>query len=527
MESMTARLLVLVAGVGLLSCGGSSIELFVDLKTDFAGGGEVARVRTTVISAEDGTTTVEAETPVGFDDDLLAGLRVGEFAGLRRGAYLVRVTLLANGRPVTERTVRAEVRSNTGVTVLITRSCADVRCPAAGDSADRTECLGGSCVPPTCSPTHPEACGEAECATDRDCGEGVACAEPQCVEGFCLLAPDTNACGPSQWCDPDRGCVDREVPAADGGVDASSDAGFDVGGDAGCVADSECDDGNTCTNDVCDSGSCRHIDNAAPCDDGVFCNGADTCAGGTCTGHAGDPCPGMSVCDEANDTCTGCAGDADCPGAIASPWGECAGFSGVCDETGTQSRTLTTYQCVAGTCVPDVAPETRGCTRPTAGITCSDPTYGPWSSCEYPDFCAETGSRTRTVTTYRCEVGTCMPRSPTMESEACNRSTEGLTCDSTLYGDWGPCGGFSDECDESGTQSRNIATFECVAGACQGADDTETRACSRSTNGNFCTGSCRLGTCSAGTCVGGDCPAGQNCYCGGDVCASSPPSACP
>jgi len=37
------------------------------------------------------------------------------------------------------------------------------------------------------------------------------------------------------------------------------------------------------------------------CDDGLFCNGAETCAGGTCQ-PGSDPCPGQS-CDEGTDTC--------------------------------------------------------------------------------------------------------------------------------------------------------------------------------------------------------------------------------
>src|SRR5262249_55919948 len=52
------------------------------------------------------------------------------------------------------------------------------------------------------------------------------------------------------------------------------------------------------------------------CVDGLFCNGADTCQSGACTGHAGDPCPGpdgdancAESCDEASDACT--ANDSD------------------------------------------------------------------------------------------------------------------------------------------------------------------------------------------------------------------------
>ena len=39
-----------------------------------------------------------------------------------------------------------------------------------------------------------------------------------------------------------------------------------------------CDDGNICTDDQCDGlGVCDHPNNTAPCDDTLYCNGAETC----------------------------------------------------------------------------------------------------------------------------------------------------------------------------------------------------------------------------------------------------------
>jgi cysteine-rich repeat protein len=72
------------------------------------------------------------------------------------------------------------------------------------------------------------------------------------------------------------------------------------------------DDFNACTNDKCNgAGACTHSNNSAPCNDAVFCNGADTCSGGTCSLHAGSPCPGADgdldcseTCNESSDNCT-------------------------------------------------------------------------------------------------------------------------------------------------------------------------------------------------------------------------------
>src|SRR5205085_5036824 len=39
----------------------------------------------------------------------------------------------------------------------------------------------------------------------------------------------------------------------------------------------------------------------------LFCTGADTCLGGSCSVHAGSPCGANTDCDEATDSCTPCA----------------------------------------------------------------------------------------------------------------------------------------------------------------------------------------------------------------------------
>jgi cysteine-rich repeat protein len=73
------------------------------------------------------------------------------------------------------------------------------------------------------------------------------------------------------------------------------------------------DDGNTCTDDVCGpQGICLHTENTAPCSDGLFCNGTDTCSGGSCVVHAGNPCAGgpecADSCNERSDNCFDVAG---------------------------------------------------------------------------------------------------------------------------------------------------------------------------------------------------------------------------
>jgi trimeric autotransporter adhesin len=119
------------------------------------------------------------------------------------------------------------------------------------------------------------------------------------------------AAGITLWHNCGNGVVDPAEQCDDGatvnGDCCSSTCQFETGGGP-CA-----DDGNPCTNDQCDgAGGCAHPNNSAPCNDNVFCNGADLCGGGTCSQHPGDPCPGPDLdgdcaesCDETNDLCTG------------------------------------------------------------------------------------------------------------------------------------------------------------------------------------------------------------------------------
>lgn len=121
----------------------------------------------------------------------------------------------------------------------------------------------------------------------------------------------------------------------------SPDSGRDHGGrdhSSGdltrCFSDADCDDQNPCTDDACDgTGACANVHNNAPCDDQIFCNGADSCSGGACAVHAGDPCLDgpecVDRCDEASGTCllpvgSPCAKDQDdCTRDICDGAGGC------------------------------------------------------------------------------------------------------------------------------------------------------------------------------------------------------------
>jgi C1A family cysteine protease len=113
-----------------------------------------------------------------------------------------------------------------------------------------------------------------------------------------------------------------------------------------CTYDSDCDDGLYCNGaETCEAGACQEGTPPDCSDDGLFCNGSEFCdEEADMCGHTGDPCGQGTVCNEETDTCdlpdcgngvcdqgedcNSCPGD--CPSGSGS--GDCSAcFKGVCD----------------------------------------------------------------------------------------------------------------------------------------------------------------------------------------------------
>jgi cysteine-rich repeat protein len=139
-------------------------------------------------------------------------------------------------------------------------------------------------------------CGNGVLEGGEDCDDGNT-VNGDCCSATCMFESfgspcgnqDTTACTDPDSCTGDGYCSPRNQPAG-----------------TQCTTD-----GNMCTDDECDGlGVCIHINNTDPCDDYLFCTGADTCSGGTCSVHSGDPCYPL-LCDEITNTCGGHDFDGD------------------------------------------------------------------------------------------------------------------------------------------------------------------------------------------------------------------------
>ena len=102
---------------------------------------------------------------------------------------------------------------------------------------------------------------------------------------------------------------------------------------------------------------------------------------------------------------------------------------------------------------------------------------GDWSPCGgFADGCDDSGTRTRTCETYACEGATCVRGNDDVEEEACTREVTGE------LGEWQPaseCAGFLSLCDEAGVITE---TRDACSGGVSSSESREV-ACSRSTDG--------------------------------------------
>ncbi len=200
-----------------------------------------------------------------------------------------------------------------------------VECIEDVDCDDASECTADACAEGVCEYDGTD-CGDqmcdpatgdcVDCVGDTDCDDGLFCNGAEtCVESVCV--------------DGDEQC-NRATETCDEQIDACYDPV--------CTDDVHCDDGlycngaETCNADgLCEAG-------ADPCDDGLFCTGTATCDEETDTCTAGtNPCGDGECCDEDTAECQAivtCADDTDCPddGLFCNGTESCDLVSGCCDS---------------------------------------------------------------------------------------------------------------------------------------------------------------------------------------------------
>lgn len=186
-----------------------------------------------------------------------------------------------------------------------------------------------------------ETCDDGNTNSDDGCNDKCTVESCwSCAPGesgsVCSTVEDGTECNDGSFCNGYDSCLAGSCsehggdPCSEGGECAST---CDEKKQAceNSYGDSCTDDGNPCTDDICDGKGGCGVANEASCDDGEFCNGADVCSEGACT-HAGDPCPGTvcNTCQEDLDSCydvggTACTSDDNvCTDDMCDGAGACA-----------------------------------------------------------------------------------------------------------------------------------------------------------------------------------------------------------
>lgn len=168
--------------------------------------------------------------------------------------------------------------------------------------------VSGGCQPGNAPCEAPLMCDDAvdacaECIADGDCGGATPCMISTCDLGVCVATnvSDGTPCADDLFCNGQEVCLSgvctpSSSPCASGETcDESQNV---CRPPPQCQTHAECDNGNVCTDDSCDAGTCRSAPNAIPCDDGDICTENDACSNAVCAGTAIAGCENSDVPDD-------------------------------------------------------------------------------------------------------------------------------------------------------------------------------------------------------------------------------------
>jgi cysteine-rich repeat protein len=232
-----------------------------------------------------------------------------------------------------------------------------------GEDCDDGGTAGGDCCSASCGfESLGSPCDDGDACTESDFCDGGAC-EP----GPPLVCDDGAFCNGEETCDSGSGCLSGTPPATGDGVDCTVDScdedgdvvvhapddslcddGLYCNGSETCDAIDDCqpgvppptDDGVACTIDSCDEvgDSVVHAPDDSICDDGLYCNGSETC-------DVIDDCqPGVppptddgvactiDSCDEVGDSVVHAPDDLQCDDADDCTADSCDAFAGCTHE---------------------------------------------------------------------------------------------------------------------------------------------------------------------------------------------------
>jgi hypothetical protein len=355
-------------------------------------------------------------------------------------------------------------------------------CKIKQDSPVVCEDTGNPCTANTCQPDT-GACAEVAledgivCDDKNACTTGDTCQGGTCQAGDPVPCDNGLFCDGKETCDPKVGCQAGDAPELSDDVD--------------CTVDS-CDE---------DSDTITHTPNDNACDNGLYCDGSETCDAnkGCAPGDAPDLSDGVDCtvdsCDEASDTITHTPNDKACDNGLYCDGSETCDANKGCTP-GEKPELSDGIDCTVDSC--DEASDTI--THTPNDKACDNGLYCDGSeTCDANKGCTP-GDAPDLSDGVDCTVDSCDEASDTI-----THTPNDKACDNGLY-----CDG-SETCDANKGCTPGDAPdlsdgVDCTVGSCDEASDTIThtpndKACD---NGLYCDGS---ETCDANKgCTPGDAP---------------------
>ena len=380
---------------------------------------------------------------------------------------------------------------------------ADNDCDGQTDEAACDD--GKACTKDTCKGA--EGCeykvadGDPCDADGSVCTIGDACKVGVCEPGKALDCDDKNPCTKDS-CDLAKGCTQVTFDGLPCDADGTACTQGDVCLGSACQKGKvvACDDGNPCTEDVCDSksGQCQSkpIDDGVPCDDGTKCTNKDACAQGICKGKAVNCDDGNPCTDDVCDAKTGC-GPTPLTGAPCSDDNPCT-LGDLCKggscEKGKPKSCDSPDGCISAKCnladgackfadVDDGLPCTDG-NACTAADTCKIGTCkGKVIDCDDKNPCtddacdAQTGCKSISNTAPCTDGNACTELDKCVQAK-CTGQPKNLAVE---CGDGNPC--TTDGCDAKNGCIYTANQASCDDGnGCTEGDQCTAKACESGTN---------------------------------------------
>ncbi len=184
----------------------------------------------------------------------------------------------------------------------------------ATDAASAGDIVEGGIDNVQISPSGPICTVNADCDDGAWCNGAETCNAGACQDGTAPDCSDGVSCTDDS-CNEGSDSCDNVVNNGNCDNGAWCDGAESCSATLDCQAGTapDCSDGVACTVDSCNEGSdsCDNVANDGACDNGAFCDGAEVCNATLGCQDGPNPCTGGQTCNETTDVCEG--GGGGCP----------------------------------------------------------------------------------------------------------------------------------------------------------------------------------------------------------------------